>query len=421
MSGIVGRVVDNFGEGVVDANVVALKQVWYQGRQVLTPVQGAQSDDRGGYRIGGLTPGVYFVYARPMSASQRGASASESGGHAVRTFYPSAARLTNGTPVSVSAGQDVNGIDIRVVTANTYHVRGRIDGAKDEWSGATVRLLPDKEEPLNLVLGVGNVAPDGTFDFPDVSPGVYKIDFRSHAGAGQLPIEVQDADVSVALHATGNTTLHGRAVFEALPDSVSVSAPTIALKSADAIVGPTYQLNVDKRGSIGAEGIHPGKYFLEIAPPAGLFVKSVKAGTSELTGREVDLTSGGAVDLTIVFRYGSASLNGTVTTGDSSSGAVSPLQMVLVTVPPRIDGSGVYFCALDRSGQFSFSNVAPGKYRLAALPQLDMRLVENPSFLQNVLDLGTEVELQEKESKSIQVTPVPNDVVQQLFDRANGS
>jgi hypothetical protein len=135
----------------------------------------------------------------------------------------------------------------------------------------------------------------------------------------------------------------------------------------------------------------------------------------------VDLTSGGTVDLTIVFRYGSASINGTVTTGDSNSGAVSPLQMVLVTVPPRIDGSGVYFCAIDRSGQFTFSNIAPGKYRLAALPQLDMRLVENPSFLLNVLDLGTEVELQEKESKSIQVTPIPNDVVQQLFDRANGS
>jgi hypothetical protein len=419
MSGIVGRVVDDYGDAVVGANVVALKQMWYQGRQVLMPVQGAQSDDRGGYRIGDLTPGVYYVYARPMPSGGGGASAGDSGAHAVRTYYPSGLRLTDGSPVSVRAGQDASGVDIRAVKANTYHVRGRIDGSIDEWAGATVRLLPDKEEPMTQVFGVGNVARGGSFDFPDISPGAYKVDFESQAEAGQLAIEVEDADVSVALRVTGNTTLRGRTAFEAVPSSVSVSRPMITLKSADAIVGRTYPVNVDNNGSMGAERIHPGRYFLDIAPPPGLFVKSVKAGTSELASRELDLTRGGTVDLTIVFRYGSASVNGTVATGDSNSAPVSPLQMVLMTVPPRIDGSGVYFRVTGSTGQFSFDNVPPGKYRLAALPQLDMRLFQNPSVLLNVIDLGTEVELQEKESKSIQVTPVPNDVVEQLFERAN--
>jgi hypothetical protein len=415
MSGIAGRVIDNYGDGVVDANVVALKQVWYQGRQVLLPVQGTQSDDRGEYRIGKLTPGVYFVYARPVPSGLGASLASDSGGHAVRTYYPSALRLASGSAVSVPAGQDANGINIRVVNANTYHVRGKIDGTMDEWPGATVRLLSDKEEPMSLVFGAGNVAPDGSFDFPNVSPGVYKVDFQSRAGAGQMPIEVEDADVSVALHVTGNATLRGRLVFQGVPDSIPVGAPTIVLKPADAIVGPAYRLNVDSNGSIGAEGVHPGRYFLDVAPPPGLFVESVKAGASELLSREVDLTSGGTVDLTIVFRYGAASLSVTVPGGDSNSSTVSPLYAVLVKLPPRADGSGIYLGAIYSTGQFSFGNVPPGNYRLAALPELDLRLFQNPSFLLKVSDLGTEVELEENANKSIQVSPVPKDVVEQLF------
>jgi hypothetical protein len=416
MSGIVGRVIDPTGEAVVDANVVALKQLWLHGRQMLMPVQGAQSDERGAYRIGKLTPGVYFVYARPIPSVGGVLSGANIEEHVVRTYYPSALRLTNGTPVTVRAGQDVSGIDIRVVKASTYHVRGKIDGTRDQWPGATIRLLPGEEEPLTLVLGVGNIAPNGSFEFSDISPGAYKVDFESRAGAGQLPIEVEDADVSVALHVTGNASLRGKIAFEAIPTSVSISTPKITLKTANAVVGPTYGVNVDNNGSIAAERIRPGKYFVDVALPPGMFLKSVKAGTSELANRELDLMGGGTVELSIALRYGTGTVNVSVTAEDAGT-AASPRQILLAAFPPTTNGFGMYFGAADSSGQLSLTNIPPGKYRLVALPQLDARLFDNLSFLRTILDLGAEVELQESENKSVQVTPVPNDAIEQLLDK----
>ena len=61
---ITGRIVDEFGEPVADANVTAMRQQWTNGRRRLLPAgRTAQTNDLGQYRMYGLPPGDYYVSA----------------------------------------------------------------------------------------------------------------------------------------------------------------------------------------------------------------------------------------------------------------------------------------------------------------------------------------------------------------------
>src|SRR5262245_23866535 len=62
---ISGRVYDREGDPVAHAQVNALRPIYRDGRRVLTIVQTVETNDRGEYRLFWLTPGRYYVSARP--------------------------------------------------------------------------------------------------------------------------------------------------------------------------------------------------------------------------------------------------------------------------------------------------------------------------------------------------------------------
>ena len=90
-SAISGRIVDEFGEPVADAQVSALRSAWVNGRRRLQPAgRMAQTNDLGQYRIYGLAPGEYYV-----SATLRGGGDDRDdgvGGRDVRDHAAPAAR-----------------------------------------------------------------------------------------------------------------------------------------------------------------------------------------------------------------------------------------------------------------------------------------------------------------------------------------
>src|SRR6185369_429523 len=84
---IAGRVVDDEGEPVPNANVQALRQQYIQGQKELVRTGGGTTNDLGEYRVFGLPPGRYFV-----SAEMRSNPASpQADDEYVTTFFPRAA------------------------------------------------------------------------------------------------------------------------------------------------------------------------------------------------------------------------------------------------------------------------------------------------------------------------------------------
>ncbi len=62
---IAGRVYDKNGEPVAKAQVMAMRQVYKEGRRTYTIAQMVATDDRGEYRLFWLAPGRYYVSAKP--------------------------------------------------------------------------------------------------------------------------------------------------------------------------------------------------------------------------------------------------------------------------------------------------------------------------------------------------------------------
>src|SRR5205809_6605362 len=62
---IAGRVYDKNGEPLGNAEVMAMRQVYKDGRRTLTIVQTVATNDRGEYRLFWLAPGRYYVSAKP--------------------------------------------------------------------------------------------------------------------------------------------------------------------------------------------------------------------------------------------------------------------------------------------------------------------------------------------------------------------
>ena len=91
---IAGRIFDEDGEPMPGAIVRVLRYQYMQGDRRLVPVDTAQSDDKGSYRVWGLTPADYYV------------SATARAGPAAAAAVPVAAAFPGRSAVAVAASAD---------------------------------------------------------------------------------------------------------------------------------------------------------------------------------------------------------------------------------------------------------------------------------------------------------------------------
>src|SRR6185295_14822367 len=231
------------------------------GRRVMTIVQTVQTNDRGEYRLFWLTPGRYYVNAKPdipeLALDMRSANGptiatihvteparfgtyEQASNPVVRkrklksgevveetyqaVYYPGVVEAQAASPVAVAAGAAVAGVDISVGSGlvPARHIRGRVIGAVDgqPLERATVMAIPRTNEPL-LAIAVGESGPNGLFDLPGVVAGPYMVVASGRAGTsmggitGVIPIDVVDTDVqNVPIIATGTFSIRGRFAIE---------------------------------------------------------------------------------------------------------------------------------------------------------------------------------------------------------------
>ena len=104
-----GRVLDMSGEPVAEAFVALVPA---EGKRVIaTPANSGgmiRTDDRGYYRMPGVTPGAYYIVAEPMKMPQPIRSSGQFG---ISQMVPSVERATL---VDVPAGRDLENIDVTI-------------------------------------------------------------------------------------------------------------------------------------------------------------------------------------------------------------------------------------------------------------------------------------------------------------------
>jgi protocatechuate 3,4-dioxygenase beta subunit len=214
---ITGKVLDQKGEPVTDAHVIALRRITPPGasnaspRLIPTAMQGPQqTNDIGEYRVAGLPPGEYFLAASPRAIGFGGpgtASTIGNGGGVpttTTTYYPGTADQAAAQAITVAAGAEVSNIVFTLQSVLAYRVSGVVvDENGAPIAHAMVMLMNDPRSGM-MFMGPGGHAQtgdDGRFSIGDVTPGTYRLNasvptFSSPVGAGGVGFSEVSAGVA---------------------------------------------------------------------------------------------------------------------------------------------------------------------------------------------------------------------------------
>lgn len=361
---ITGRVFDSAGEPA-------------QGVSVTAEGMSATTDDKGQFRLGGLSPGKYRVRAarQTVGLPQEIRSDGSAEVHESPTWYPDSLSAKTAQRVEVKAGAEVSGIDIRLVRTPLVMASGKVTGLPPGAKNVMVNTFSGQS---------ASVKPDGTFTIWRLDPGKYTLVALSFSDQMQLmsaPVEIEVAGANLEhleLRMIPPFDLAGQMRFEderarqpaqpaATPGRPAPQAPPpaprqVQLRPLDYHVGPVALAPIGVDDSFTVEKVQPGRYRVAINWGTG-YVKSVRAGETESMGDILDVRNGPAGPLTVTVSANFCEVSGTVS---DSKGPVAGAEVSLV---PAGDPSNSRVGRADSAGVYRFTRLAPGKYRLIPMEQ----------------------------------------------------
>jgi len=453
---IAGRIHDDLGRPAVDVPVRAYRDgsVSAAALPVLTN-NGATTDARGQYRIFGLEPGSYVIAARVtgdiaraartlpdarvdelLSMLQRGqrsgfaskvANVGESTGSYAPMLYPGTTNVEQARVLTVTAGQEMTGIDFAIEAIRVSTVSGvvRLPGGAPA-AGATVMLT---RIPRSTVIAsfttpalTAAAAPDGTFSVGQVTPGAYRATVRYRPPAAPVAsgsveafstdggsttsaqtlwasadLSTSGADLSgLALTVGPGAMFRGKVVFErdgvAQPVPATVTGLMIDLQSMSTgtnVFGPA---RPDGSFAISAPPGHTlrlGVYHRELDP---LWALGGATGPDGANWLDAPFELTGDAEVTITFTNRRTELSGRLQTVGGAP--VSDLFVIAFSTDRQfwgIETRRVQAVRPAADGAFVIKDLPPGEYFLGALVDVDAGDWLRRGFLESIAGASTKV------------------------------
>jgi hypothetical protein len=292
----------------------------------------------------------------------------------VPTYFPGVTDAASAAPVTVTAGQQLSGIDIQLRKGRVFQVSGVVGNAP---SSTRVQVMLQSQRPqsgaFGFAFGQGTVKPDGSFSLPSVQPGSYDaIAMSVGAGRpefiGRTPVTVGNSNVdNVVIQAGSPLEVTGRVVWDGEAQGQPKLTGQVMLQPAQRVPMFSQPAPIQDDGTFKISGVVRDKAFVQVfGLPPNSYVKSVMAGNVDVTESGLDLSSAETAPvLEIRVSSKSAAVEGVVRDGDKpAAGAVVMLlpQPFVAERVPMLRRS----TSTDQNGRFTLSGVAPGEYRVYA-------------------------------------------------------
>lgn len=428
---IAGKVMDQDGDPVV-TQVQAWRNTYLRGRKQLVPAGSGIVNNRGEYRLSNLAPGRYYISAsdRRVVSSITAERAGRSGGVQegnITTYYPNGTDASTAAPVDVAAGGEIRGIDIRLLRAKVYTVRGKAASASGVPAQVLVAFVRKEEGSAGLpvTLNGGSITqlrPGGSFEFRNIVPGTYVLqvvqaDANGNAPAnltGRVEVTVADANIdNLVLPLGPGPEITGTVRLE--DGDIATLAPllrfTLSLTETEGVPIGSPNAQVKDDGTFRFNVVGTRKYVLNaISLPSGTYLKSARFGGQDVTHSPFDTTSGAGGTLDIVLSSKAADVSGSVQNkrGEALAG-------VIVTLWPKTPDAtltgGARQAFTDQNGGFEFKGLAPGDYYVAAWEELESGLATSTDFLTHFTSDASAIKLAEGAHESRDLKPVPSDKI----------
>jgi uncharacterized protein (DUF2141 family) len=355
----------------------------------------AITDENGRFRIGGLAPGKYRVKAHRdgldfMTKPEIMADGSVQLRDA-STYFPGVLDARQAQRVEVKPAAESTGVDIQLVGVPFVRVSGKVIDFPRDAGEAYVTIT-------SRSMGGGEglpIKPDGSFEFWGPDPGKYTLSAASFDGSGAstapIQIEVAGSNVdNIELRVVPESDIAGRLLADTsdLPQPNAQTRVTLRELYFGSDAGDPAPVAPDN--SFKLTGVRAGKYVVSVSQD-GFYVKSTRLGESASDGDILDLINGsGGAELTLVMSSAVGSITGTVRDENGS-----PAEALVVLSRDFGEDTILASRSTDAQpdGSYSFANLPPGKYRVAAFPHEDADLVLRPNGLAVFDDLMESVEV----------------------------
>ena len=448
---LAGRIVDEAGEAVAEADVMAMRMQFLNGKRRLVPSgRNATTNDLGQFRLYGLPPGEYVVSASLHNIaslmdmanavkSGDGPGGSNQGTGYASTYYPSTPNPGEAQRVSLAVGQELSSVDIQLQPVRLARIAGVALGSDGKpMSGAMVMLLPSTKDAMMFFPG-GNsrTDKDGNFTINSITPGDYSLQvqsgggaFMSSAGGGVMMFSVRSDDGpkvdgpaerefgSAALTVNGDditglviTGMRGAKASGTLkfsgppPDgatNVRVTAPTT---DADNSPMPGFGgASLRDDGTFEIDSLVGGHIFRPANLPKGWMLKSVLFNGQDVTDTGIEFkpgedVSGIEIDLTSTTQ----TILGTV-----ASGTNQPVQDYTVVVFAEdqqkwtlAQNRWMASARPDQDGRYRITSLPPGRYYAIAVDYVAQGEWQDPDWLAQAAKKATTFTLEEGASKTL--------------------
>jgi hypothetical protein len=429
-----GRVTDEDGDPMLNAQVTVLRQTFVGGRSRWEQAGAERTNDLGEYRVAGLAAGNYFVSVSPppdfkslieaagadaRPATDKAAATSYQTSYQT-TYYPGTSDRGQAAPVQLHAGDEFP-VNFSLTPSPSLSIRGAVVNLPPKSSAAIMLQSRD----FNLVLNGAEMHADGSFVIRDVAPGAYTI--LATVENAPVPMMARQAlqivsnsvdDLRLSPQAGG--WIHGRLRFQSKSGGrFDASQLFLTLRSADGDDesltafsmgdGFSHLAHVAADGTFEWKSVPPGNYFVQLAGEGGLngpmngdlFLKSVLASGREVGDAGVSV-NGGTVLLDLI-----ASGDGGVVEGVATDPKGEPVaNAVVVAVPEmrlRARVERYRKTVSDQSGRFTLRGVEPGEYTIFAWESVDGEAYYNPEFLKSYEGQGSGLKVGEGDRKSVRV------------------
>jgi hypothetical protein len=418
---ITGRVTDEFGEPLRQAQIILLSFDSGTGSRTPSDQGRTATDDLGEYRFPHLLPGKYYVavsahpwYAQTElnSATNSAESGFSANGRSSKpnvnplldvvypvTFSPNATEGRTAEELILVAGETKQA-DILVQAVPAVHLHltnlSTDENAQINFS-ARESLFGSLYEAVNTVSG--QISP-GEYEVAGLPPGDIALEVMQNGSQSRTSRTIRtnlrgsDSLAVAGSGATANVT--GRVILHDQDESPEQGQ--VSLRNENNQNAST-ALQQDGTFSLSAVQSDTYKIFVNF-PDGEEFIEKLSATGATTHGREVTISGAGDVQLLITAGQAEGELTGVAKLdGKPTSG-------VMVLLVPETDENLEENSHLDQSdsdGTFALAEIPPGKYKLMAIEDGWELERTNWSALQPYLEKGQPLEFSANEKKKVVV------------------
>jgi hypothetical protein len=420
LSVVSGRVLNRNGKPVPSAFVTLMTTRSVQGRKTLTRPQstlplgrsiGANTDDRGEFRISDVPPGTFYLSVATNAAE----------GLPRSVYYPGVLDPKSATQVSVH-GSDVTA-DVQMPSATLFSVSGTVVNNLPSSEDVPGQAIPRAvnsfylvsadphgwEEPFSAssTTRVPPETAESPFELVGLRPGAYIL--YPMAGSylsgvtNPTQVQIEDRDVTgLRIEMKPAVDLKGRVVVEGNASTVPLREVRLGVRTKDRVpsiltIATTGVYPPDERtGEFAIAGIAQNLRMQLVVSglAANTYVSDIRQGGNSMLREGFIWSNPAAGPIELRLSSGGGSIRGTVL--DSSQQPANRPTVVLVPDSSGRDNYLLYRRALaETDGRFELRGVAPGSYKLFAVQEAPpARAEEDSEFVAEHLGHSLDVQVE---------------------------